>query len=145
MAYKAALIVLYDIQGRFLLQHRSEDAEVLPGYWAFFGGGVKRHEPLEDALHREALEELSYSLKSPLLFKEQNFKVRNATGRMYVFIDYFNGNSLKLRLREGQGWGWFNIEEIDSLKMIAHDRRILKSISRYVRKNKCRVKTSKKD
>jgi len=62
MKHKVALIILYDHEKNFLLQHRTRDAAVLPDYWAFFGGGIKKGETPEDGVRREAYEELNYKL-----------------------------------------------------------------------------------
>lgn len=130
--YKAALIILYNNEKQFLLQHRTKDAVVLPDYWAFFGGGIKEGETPEDAVRREALEELNYEVNAPRFFLEQDFRIGNTNGRMYVFIEAFYGNSDDLTLREGQGWGWYKASEIDKLKMIDHDRQLIRSIDWYL-------------
>jgi len=132
MELVAANIILYDSDERFLLQHRSSDAERLPDYWAFFGGGIKKGESPENAVRRETFEEIGYSLIRPRLFVEQNFKIGHDHGYMYVFIEPLNGNKSELKLLEGQGWGWFSIPEIDALKMINHDREILKAAANYI-------------
>lgn len=131
--YKVALIILYDLENNLLLQHRTKDAAVLPDYWAFFGGGVKEGETPGDAVHREALEELNYKLKFPQFFTERDFKIGNAEGYMYVYIEAFDGNKSELKLQEGQGWGWYSISEIDTLKMIDHDRQIANLIGKYLK------------
>lgn len=131
--YKAALIILYDRENNLLLQHRTKDAAVLPDYWAFFGGEVKKGETPEDAVHREAFEELNYKLKLPQFFTERDFKIGNAEGHMYVYIEAFDGNKSELKLQEGQGWGWYSISEIDSLRMIDHDRQMVNSIGKYLK------------
>jgi|SRR3990172_282 len=128
-----ALIVLYDRERRLLLQHRTENAPVLPGYWAFFGGGIKEGETPEDAVRREAVEELNYKLKFPQFFTERDFKIGDAEGHMYVYIEAFDGNKSELKLQEGQGWGWYSISEIDTLKMIDHDRQIANLIGKYLK------------
>ena len=130
--YKAALIILYNNEKQFLLQHRTKDAVVLPDYWAFFGGGIKEGETPEDAVRREALEELNYKLKEPLFFVEQDFETDAIEGHMYVYIEAFDGNKSVLKLQEGQGWGWYKASEIDKLKMIDHDRQLVRSIDRYL-------------
>jgi len=127
-----ALIVLYDRERRLLLQHRTENAPVLPGYWAFFGGGIQEGETPEDAVRREAVEELNYKLKAPLFFIRQYFKTDTNEGYMYVYIEAFNEDKSFLTLQEGQGWGWYNESETDSLKMINHDREVIKLINQYL-------------
>ena len=54
---------------------------------------------------------------------------------MYVFIEAFNGNKSALKLQEGQGWGWYKASEIDDLKMVDHDRQLVKSINLYLKNN----------
>lgn len=132
MKYKVALIILYDTEQRFLLQHRTADARLLPGHWAFFGGGLKDGETPEDALRREALEEIGHQVKSPKLILEQDFREEETVGRLYIFIEHFDADKSALRLNEGQGWGWFSVAESERLKMIDRDRQIIKTIARYL-------------
>lgn len=58
--------------GQVLLCRMAEGRGVFPGQWALPGGGVEPGERLEEALRREALEELGIALKSvtPLFFKD---------------------------------------------------------------------------
>ena len=132
MELNVANIILYDSDKRFLLQYRSSDAERLPDYWAFFGGGIKKGESPKDAVRRESFEELGYNLMDPRLLVEQNFRIGHDHGYMYVFIEPLNGGKSELKLYEGQGWGWFNVSEIDALKLIDHDRQIIKTAANYV-------------
>lgn len=101
MENKAALIILYDPERKFLLQHRTKDAAVLPDYWAFFGGGIKEGETPEDAVHREAFEELNYKLISPLFFIEQDFKICSTEGHMYILKPLM---VISQHLRCRKGW-----------------------------------------
>lgn len=129
---KAALIILYDSEKRFLLQHRSAGTKVLPNHWAFFGGGIKKGETPENTVRREALEELNYKLRKPKLFAEQNFRLDNIEGYMYVYIDAFYGDKSGLKLNEGRGWGWYNLPDIGRLKMAGHDRKLIELLARYL-------------
>ncbi|MFQ5861542.1 MAG: NUDIX domain-containing protein [Candidatus Brocadiales bacterium] len=130
--YRVALIILYDPGRRLLLQHRTKDAKILPDYWAFFGGSVRQGETPHEAVRREALEELNYKLKAPQLFIEQDFKIGSTEGYMYVYIEAFDSDKSLLNLQEGQGWGWYKASEVDGLRMIDHDRKLVKSITRYL-------------
>jgi len=127
-----SLIVLYDSDRKLLLQHRTLDAPILPGYWAFFGGSIEDGESPEEAVCREAREELNCELKSPELFMEQDFTIDDKMGHMYVFIHSFYGDKTGLELREGQGWGWYKATKINCLKMIGHDREMVKKISEHI-------------
>jgi len=64
--------VLHDGGGRVLLCRMAPDRGVFPGQWALPGGGVEPGERIEDALRREAREELGIELAEgePLLFKD---------------------------------------------------------------------------
>lgn len=132
--YRVALVLLFDSETRFLLQHRTADAKVMPNFWAFFGGGCEEGENPIDAAHREAFEELRVILKKPELLLEKDFEENGSTGRLYVFAEpYFEDKSI-LHLCEGQGWGWYKIEDTRDLKMKDRDRKILSEISSLVTK-----------
>ncbi|MFC1520870.1 NUDIX domain-containing protein [Elusimicrobiota bacterium] len=137
--YKVTLIMLCDPNGKFLLQHRTDDAYLLPGYWAFFGGGVHDGESLEDSLRREVYEELNYTPGSPTLMHEQYFKEGDVEGYLYIYIDRFTGDKSSLKLREGQGWGWFSEPETHTLKMTDRDREIVKRADDYIRQHGTRA------
>lgn len=124
-----SVIILFDDEKRILLQHRSEDAERLPGYWGFFGGGIENNETSEQAVRRESFEELNYVPQNPKLLMVQNFQYIGHNVTKYVFLeDEKNIDKTSLRLQEGQGWGWFKILETKGLKMVEHDREVLEYI-----------------
>ena len=134
--FDVALIVLYDARGRVLLQQRSLDAEILPGYWAFFGGRINSDEKPQEAVCREAYEELNCRLHSPQLMLKQRFKEGSASGYLYVFIEGLPNAGSSLKLQEGQAWGWYKAEEVYALKMVNRDRKIIKGIFRYLKNKK---------
>lgn len=125
---KVAIVLLVDQQHRFLLQHRTKDARTAPDFWAFFGGGIRPEEEPIDTARREALEELSYKMQAPTLVHERDFQLVNATGHMHVFLEHFTGDRDLLQLGEGQGWGWYRLEETTGLKMLEHDREVLEVV-----------------
>ena len=127
MARNVAIIILYDQDKKILLQHRAEDAERLPGYWAFFGGGIEAGETPERAVKRETLEELNYTLKNPRLIMKQDFLSKDEPNEKHVFVQEFDP-SKKITLGEGQNLGWFHLSEINKLKIIDHDIEVLKYI-----------------
>lgn len=122
-----ACIVLYDGGGRFLLQHRDDDCENLPGYWGFFGGSVEPGESVEQALRRESQEELSHTPEAYSLFA--TVERRHAT--LHLFVERCEDKS-HLRLGEGQGWGWYALEEMKGLKMRESDRVVLRKLRRVI-------------
>ena len=119
----AAIILLYNDQKEILLQHRTEDAKRLPGYWALFGGGIEEGETPEETVRRETFEELHYQLENPKKVMVQNFR----EGKKYVFMEKYNP-SQKLELHEGQGMKWIKLSNIKEMKIIDHDKKVLKFI-----------------
>ena len=87
------------------MQHRTKDAKLLPDYWAFFGGGLKKGETPENAVLREAFEELNCVLKSPQLILERDSQENNTRGHLYIYTEQFNGDKASLKLMEGQEVG----------------------------------------
>jgi len=122
-----SLILLFDDKKRVLLQHRTEDAPRLPGYWAFFGGGIEAEEIPKTAVKRETYEELEYQLFNPKLVMEQKFKSAGISGIKYVFMERYDSDK-KLFLKEGQGKDWFSLDEAVHLKMTDDDKEVLKFI-----------------
>lgn len=114
-----SVLILYNKERKMLLQHRTEDAPRLPGYWGFFGGGLEPGEKQKDALYREIKEELSYVPKSPKLVRTQNVSI--GLGKKYIYIEECD-ESQKLVLGEGQGMAWVTADEAIKLKMINHDK-----------------------
>jgi 8-oxo-dGTP pyrophosphatase MutT (NUDIX family) len=125
MPFNVALILLYDSAGKVLLQHRTDDAQTLPGHWAFFGGQLDAGELPLDAVRRETKEELDYDLDNPELVFTHEFHEWGKHVCLYVFGSHFCESPSILSLREGQGWGWYDRQGIVSLKMCERDRQIL--------------------
>ncbi len=65
MRRDVATLALYNAEGKVLLQHRTDDAPRLPGYWALFGGGIEEGETPEQGLKRELMEEIEWEVKKP--------------------------------------------------------------------------------
>ena len=130
---EVACIILYDREKRILLQHRTKNAAKFPDYWAFFGGHLKEKETLIDALKREAHEELEFYSKKPKLIMVQEFYFRRKRVVQHVFIEYCRKKE-SLKLHEGQGWGWYSIEDAMGLKIVPHDIIVLKNLKRVLNK-----------
>ena len=128
-----SLLILYTLTGHILLQHRTDDALRLPGYWAFFGGGMKQGENPTEALKREIREELSYLVQNPnfLLAQKVRDQENDFDNTKYVFVEKYQGQSLQLG--EGQAMGWFLPEETYAIKMIDHDRFVVEQVRDYLK------------
>jgi 8-oxo-dGTP diphosphatase len=125
-----SLILLYDKEEKFLLQHRTSDAKRLPGHWGFFGGEVEKGETPREAVIREAFEELRHKPNNLKLAFEEGFFLDGVPMHMHMFIEAYYKDKSELRLGEGQEWGWYKASEIGGLKMVKHDRLIVERIAR---------------
>ncbi len=126
---RQAHLLMYDVEGRFLLQQRDDERDVPhikdflhPGTWGLFGGSLKGNETYEDCLKREILEELRYSIDSLKKYPKKGYK--------RLFYKKFDGNKKEICLYEGQGMGWFSLEEIKTLKLATIDRNTFKIINK---------------
>lgn len=126
-----AVLALYNNQKEILLQHRSKDTLRLPGYWAFFGGGIEERETPEQALAREIHEELEYAVSAPQLIFTQKFNYKDDENTKYVFVEKYEDNK-KLIQHEGQGMSWWKFEDLDDLLIVDHDRIALSKIKEFL-------------
>ena len=125
-----SLFILYTSSGHILLQHRTDDAFRLPGYWAFFGGGIEQGENPTEALRREIREELSYEVQGPKFFLAQKVRDEENDITKYVFVEQYQDQPLQLG--EGQAMGWFSPDETLGLKMVDHDRFVVEQVRDYL-------------
>ncbi len=126
MKRDVSVILLYTTEGKILLQHRADDARRLPGYWAFFGGGIDEGETPLQAVVRETREELEYDLVDPECVMMQDLE----TGKKYVYCAPFD-SAQSITQHEGQGYGWYTVDETLGLKVIEHDRVVFEYIKQF--------------
>ena len=127
---RTALFVLRDKIGRLLLQHRDKDVSRRPDHWAFFGGEIEEGETPEEAVRREAKQELDIELRNLELFKRYEFEQEDGLYDKFVFAASLDIpiEELKKQQKEGQDLGLFYFEELDGLKVSDYDRTILKDL-----------------
>lgn len=125
---KAVSLLLYDDRKRFLLQFRDAHAPKNKNVWMFFGGGIEQGESPEQALHREALEELNHVVRKPKLF----YTNEHGESVQYCFVEHCTEKQ-HLRLQEGQSWGWFTVDEIHNLNMPEDHKEMLQIIDEIVK------------
>jgi 8-oxo-dGTP diphosphatase len=124
MMRNVALLILFNSEGKLLLQHRTADAPRFPNHWGFFGGGIEINETPVAAILREIREELEYSLDKPKLVLVINFKDKTYEGKRYIFLEkYRDGETLTLN--EGQGMRWFSLAETGDLLINDYNRKVL--------------------
>jgi 8-oxo-dGTP diphosphatase len=118
-------IILYIKEGRkILMQHRSADAPRFPNYWSCFGGGIEAGETPEEAIRREMIEEIEYTLQSPRLIDRDIYPEKDRQIISHTFIEEYDP-SQPIVLHEGQGYGWFTIAEALTLHITNRRRESL--------------------
>ncbi len=124
---RASLIILYTKDGKILLQHRDENAERSPNQWGYFGGGIEDGETPEQAVRRESLEEIEYEIKNPKLIDEEAENDSPHTTQ-YTYAEAYDSTQ-PIVLHEGQGYGWFTVQEALLLPMSEHRRTCLEKLA----------------
>ena len=129
-----SILLLYNSKGEVLLQHRSPEASYYPNHWGFFGGGIETNEKPEKALRREAKEELQLDLGEVNLFKRYEIKEEGGIRERFLYIlpTEFTLDKLKSQQQEGDGIGFFSLNEVKKLKINPHTRFIFDEVKEYL-------------
>lgn len=131
---EGAVFTLVHEDGRRLVQHRTDDAPFLPGYWGFFGGGIEPGESREQAVRREAEEELALALPSRLPFVGSVDGVREGSRiRLHLFVAPWRHSldTLRAAQMEGQGLALVGPQDLPSLRLSAHDHALHAMVSAF--------------
>ena len=92
--------------GKVLLVKRSPHRQFYPNVWDLFGGHVEGEESSEDALCREALEELHVEIESPRLLDTVHDPVEPADIIVFA-VPSWKGKPINAALDEHIDMGWF--------------------------------------
>jgi len=133
-AHRSAGFILFDKDNKIILQHRDAEAPQFALYWSLFGGGIEEGETPEEAVRREAQEELQIKLYDLKLFKRHEYKEKSGLREEFVFVSPLRNTveELKKKQTEGDTLGLFSFEEINKLKVIPRD---LEPINEFFSKN----------
>lgn len=127
MMKKIAQIILENEKGEIFLYLRDNKPGIpFPNHWDLIGGHVEEGETPEEALIREAKEEIDYDLKEYRFFR----KYECLTGDHYPNIKYIYTGIIDLpieqiTLLEGEKPRFFTREEIPGLKFANIIKRII--------------------
>ncbi len=103
---------LFNDTGDIYLQKRSFTKDIQPGKWdTAVGGHIDLGESVEEALNREAKEELSVSGFTPVFITKYIFESAIEKELVYTFCTHYNGYIIpdKSELDDGKFW---SIEDV---------------------------------
>ncbi|MBR6504766.1 MAG: NUDIX domain-containing protein [Clostridia bacterium] len=98
--------------GEFLIQKRSNNKKVFPGFWSITGGGVDLGETTLDTVYRECNEELGITANSNNLELVLCFKRKFNFTDIYLLKQNINLKDIVLQEEEVTDVKWVTIEEI---------------------------------
>jgi 8-oxo-dGTP pyrophosphatase MutT (NUDIX family) len=125
-ARKAAMLLIVTDGG--LLMHLRDDKQGIPnpGCWAGFGGAVEEGETIEQALHREVLEETGLEISDATFLTAE---IDHEGDGREVSLFYVTGGYRPedIDLREGAGVAVHHLADLPGLKMSPFVRRAILS------------------
>ncbi|MBD3281814.1 NUDIX domain-containing protein [Candidatus Uhrbacteria bacterium] len=122
-----SVYLLQNDSGRFLLQLRPKSRNFLPHYWCTFGGRVRVGETPFQSVRRKAREELGYVAKNPKYVLSTTFEHKDFKAHLHIFTERFTKKQ-KLQIKDGENWGWFDADHLDTLKIQRHDRELIRYV-----------------
>ncbi|MBS3121767.1 NUDIX hydrolase [Candidatus Woesearchaeota archaeon] len=140
MAYgkhRVSIIAFYDTDNKILLEKRR--ISKLGEEWGFFGGNLKNGETITDALRREIMEELNYSLANYHYFNTYSLDVKpegaasDVRAIEHLFVGEFPGFD-KICVREALGAALFTFDQARALKLMPHHYSHIDELERYFTK-----------
>ena len=107
-------------EGKVLLGKRSEDEDVLPGYWGLPGGNLSTIGNIQDIfekeLKREIMEEIGVEIKN-IRYLESHSHEKQVINISFI-VDIESGKPQALD--ETEEVKWFTLEEVKELKLTPH-------------------------
>lgn len=112
-------------EGRVLVGKRF-DRPGIPGQWEFPGGKVEPGESLPEALAREFSEELDCRITVGRRLGETDFVNKGQPYRLIAFEVSMSDPTEAPSALEHAEIGWFDLEAIESLSLMASDRELVR-------------------
>ncbi|MCY4448013.1 MAG: NUDIX hydrolase [Chloroflexi bacterium] len=110
--------------GEVLLVRRSPAARYYPDVWDLFGGHVEAGESLEEALRREAREELGIEIESFLPLGTVHDPVEPADITIFA-VTAWRGESVNAAPNEHSDIRWFSLAELPDFSGLEAYRRLV--------------------
>lgn len=132
LIHREVIVYIFDAQGKFLVQQRSWNKKVYPGFWAESAAGhVVKGELPEMAAHRELLEEMGFDTDLEFVEKEL-VAFKNETHFAYFYIGKYDGQEINFQKEEIEQIRFVNQKEFDDLYP-ERDKAVEEAIARIKR------------
>lgn len=106
----------------------------LPGVWEFPGGKIEVDELPEEGLKRELKEELDIDCEVGDLIKSvTHFYTEKAILILFFSVNFWKG---ELKSKHHEKIDWFNIEELQTIKLPDANKKILNSLIKHLKSKK---------
>jgi isopentenyl-diphosphate delta-isomerase type 1 len=108
-------VCIFDEQEKMLMQQRSFNKKVYPGYWTeSCAGHIPKGETPEAAAHRELSEELGFDIKL-IFFEKELTHFPNETFFAYTYIGKYSGEKIVIQKEEVEQVKFFTKKEFLAL------------------------------
>ena len=120
-----AVAVIFNDQGKILIAERPPH-KYAPGLWEFPGGKVEKNETVQEALHREIIEEINLTILSarPWLQIHHDYSDRSVLLDVWI-IEQFSGEPESM---EGQLIKWVSLSELDQFTFPEGNKEIIEKL-----------------
>jgi 8-oxo-dGTP diphosphatase len=129
--FGASCMLFHAPTGRVMLQHRTSDAPSFPDHWGMFGGSGEEEDGGDPfrAVRREIQEELGLELDPSTLVQVWDYMTSRGSHR-YVFLYPWPELDYPFVINEGQGYGWYTVDEaLSTLLLTTNARRDLELLA----------------
>ena len=112
-------------EDKYLLQKRDNKKNIFfPNLWGVFGGTIEKNEKPIDGIKRELKEELNLNFKITKEFLKQIIETKYfkpQRTRLFFICKLPNDFKKIIKLNEGADLKFFNLHQINSLRMVPWD------------------------
>lgn len=127
---QGAVMILFDDEGKVLMEERDQNTPNYPGYWNLPSGGSKPGENPEQTARRELIEEANYEAPSlELLFTSPQIKPDGEETLRYVFLIGYDPAQKTKKGDEGKALEFKDPRDLPNMKVF---RDHLEFISRAI-------------